>query len=356
MFINLVAPLNQLGYGVVGMNILKALHNLGHTISWWPIGQAQWECDLPFAKKCLDNAKIFNSKAPSIRLWHQNDMAMFPGGGERIGWPIFELDRFTMQEHTHLSSVDRLFVCSEWAKEICKQEKIDVNRIDVVPLGVDGDVFYVDEEARNNRAYWTRDKTVFLNCGKWEVRKGHLELLEAFNRAFEPGDNVELWMLNQNDFIGLENEQWKLRYLSSKMGDSIKILPRVGSQHELRQLFNTVDCGVFPAHAEGFNLEPLELMACGVPSIVTNYSGHTEYCNDYNSLLLEVDGMTKAQDGKWFTGQGDWAIFSVDKLAELMKAAHDERELLTRRREAALETAKQFSWENSATKIVEVLG
>jgi hypothetical protein len=35
---------------------------------------------------------------------------------------------------------------------------------------------------------------VFLNVGKWEYRKGHDVLLEAFNKAFEPTDNVRLVM------------------------------------------------------------------------------------------------------------------------------------------------------------------
>lgn len=353
--VNLVAPINQLGYGVVGYNILKGLTATGKKTSYFPIGDPQWESDIGFVRKAIDEAKTFDPSAPSIRIWHQNDLAMFPGGGQRVGWPIFELDKFSDLELHHLASVDRLFVCSEWAKEVVHRH-LPKLKVDVIPLGVDTEVFYRDESAQQHRAYWTQDKTTFINVGKWEIRKGHNELLEAFNKAFTPEDNVELWMLNDNPFIGRENETWKTRYLASPMGPNVRILPRVNSQAELRVIFNSVDFGVFPAHAEGWNLEPLELMACGVPSIVTNYSGHTEYCNDTNSLLVEPNGMESAQDGRWFHGQGEWCTFEIDALIEAMKTAHEYKQGGNTKLDNGIkETVERFTWTKSVEKIEGVL-
>lgn len=357
--VNLIAPINQLGYGVVGYNVLRGLMKSGIGPSYFPIGEPKWESDLSFVNEAVNRAKTFDFKAPSIRIWHQHDMAMFPGRGPRIGWPIFELDKFSEVELHHLSSVDRLFVCSQWAKDVVKDHLPDME-VDVIPLGVDRDVFNVSEEARRHRAYWTTDKVVFINVGKWEVRKGHNELLEAFNKAFTPEDEVELWMLNTNPFIGARNETWKTKYLASPMGESIRMLPRVNSQKELAVIFNTVDWGVFPAHAEGWNLEPLELMACGIPSVVTNYSGHTEYCDAANSLLVEPTGMEAAQDGVWFHGQGDWCSFDVEELAEKMRQAYtlkrDQKERYDQLCEGALVTADKFSWDNTISCITESLG
>jgi len=351
MIINLVAPINQLGYGVVGCNVLKALQEADHEVSYFPIGQPSWDSDLSFVKIAVDRAKKFDSSAPSVRIWHQNELAMFPGGGQRIAWPIFELNKFTDLELHHLKSVDRLFVCSEWAKQVCRDNGVET-QVDVIPLGVDTSIFRRDDSMVQHRAYWTRDKTVFVNIGKWEVRKGHNELLEAFNKAFTPEDNVELWMINHNPFIGRENEVWKTKYLSSSMGGSVKILPRVNSQKELVAIFNSVDFGVFPAHAEGWNLEPLELMACGVPSIVTNYSGHTEYLNVANSFLVEPDGMESAQDGKWFHGDGEWCTFKIDALVEAMKAAHDYKQSGSESlKDAMAKTVEDFTWAGTVEKI-----
>ena len=64
------------------------------------------------------------------------------------------------------------------------------------------------------------------------------------------------------------------------------------------------DCGVFPARAEGWNLELLEMMSCGKNVIATNYSSHTEFCNSENCMLVETTELEDAHDGKWFRGQG----------------------------------------------------
>jgi glycosyltransferase involved in cell wall biosynthesis len=362
MFVNLVAPINPLGYGVVGFNVLKHLMEAGHNVSLWPIGgKATWESNQKSVEQIqgsINNANFFDPEAPSLRIWHQHDMAMFPGKGQRIGMPIFELDEFTDKELHHLESVDRLFVCSDWAKAIC--EKHGLKNVDVIPLGVDGEVFFPSEEDKAKRPYWTKKSTVFINVGKWEVRKGHNELLEAFNKAFGPDDDVQLWMLNHNPFIGMQNEQWKLNYINTPLGGKIKMLPRVETQAQLRQLFNQVDFGVFPSHAEGWNLEPLELMACGVPSIVTNYSGHSQFCDSANSLLVQPNGMEKAQDGKWFTGQGSWCTFDIDELVAQMRQAHNMKqtessELLDLQRNAKA-SANGLSWGNTVTKIIEATG
>jgi len=378
MFVNLIAPINNLGYGVTGFNVLKALHKAGHQVSLFPVNNPLQDRDLePYLKDIeiiktsLANAKLYDPTAPCVRIWHQHELDKFVGKGERIGWPIFELNKFKDQELHQLNSVDRLFVCSEWAKTICQENGVNVP-IDVIPLGVDPEVFFVDSDARKNRPYWTKDTTVFLNVGKWEVRKGHNELCEAFSKAFTKDDDVKLWMMNTNDFIGPKgNETWKRKYISSELGMKVDLLPRMKTQEQMRQVFNHVDFGVFPAHAEGWNLEVIELMACGVPSIVTNYSGHTEFCNRINSFLVEPKGMEPAKDGVWFHGEGEWCTYSVDDLVDKMREAHGLKQTevnnlkpdvepvysgaLGRRIHECNITAKKFTWENSVKKIVEVL-
>jgi glycosyltransferase involved in cell wall biosynthesis len=358
MSLNLVAPINGLGYGVVGYNVLKALVEMGEEVSYWPIGRAEWDAPSPFVKEAIERAKRYDDFAPSVRIWHQNDMAMMPGQGKRYAFSIFELDTLSDLEKHHLSSVDGNFVCSKWAAQVLNDNDLD-DMAHVIPLGVDPKVFFVDEAAISQRKYWTHEKTVFLNAGKWEVRKGHNELLEAFCKAFTPEDNVELWMLNENPFIGVENEQWKIKYMSSPMAGSIKILPRIKTRSEMRQLYNTIDFGVFPSHAEGWNLEVLELMACAKTSIVTNYSGHTEFCDETNSLLVQPTGKEAAHDGRWFHGEGNWCTFDIDELVAQMRAAHelkqsDSTKLMDLQRNAKA-TANGLSWKNTAQEILQAL-
>lgn len=356
MDINLIAPINELGYGVVGSNILQSLNAAGHSVALWPIGgKINWPGSPEFkqvAENAVKKAELYNSSAPSIRIWHQFELDMFPGSGPRIAWPIFELDTFNERELHHLRNVDHIFVCSEWAKKVLKDNEIDVPST-VVPLGIDPSIFYLDDAARKERPYWTKDTTIFINIGKWEKRKGHDELIAAFTAAFSPGDNVELWMINSNPFINTGNIVWKKKYANTPMCGHIKFFPRFEGHHHLRKIFNHVDCGIFPSHAEGWNLEIPELMACGAHIIATNYSGHTEFINEDNASLLDVTGMEPADDGMWFHGQGNWCTYDMTQLVTHMRMLHERKQDKTLGlNTAGIKTAERFTWANSV-KIIE---
>lgn len=356
--INLIAPISFLGYGIVGYNILKALVEDGNSVSYFPIGNPDWIGDSSFSemiKNCTEASYFYNPNATSVRIWHQFELDMFPGKGKRIGWPIFELNKFNAREMHQLKSVDELIVCSEWGKDVIRSNGIDVP-VHVVNLGVDEKIFFMDKNDRASRPVWTRDATVFINVGKWEKRKGHEELLEAFNLAFEDGDNVELWMLNENPFIGAENDVWRKKYVSSKMGRHCKFIPRLDQHGYLKIIFNHVDCGVFPSHAEGWNLEIPEMMACGAHIIATNYSGHAEFLTDENSFKLDITGVETAEDGKWFHGQGEWATFDTEQLVEHMREVHRRKQSGELNiNTAGIETAKGLTWKNSVKKLVSIL-
>ncbi len=355
--INLIAPINQLGYGLVGLNILRALSEFSE-VSFWPIGAP--ECDPShhdLVKTAIKNSHTPDFTAPCIRIWHQNDMAQFVGSGLKIGFPIFELDRFNDIERHHLRHLDKIFVCSSWAKDVCiEQEVVSEENIHVIPLGVDSGLFasVFQDKPDNDK------KTIFFNCGKWEVRKGHDILVKAFNKAFSREDNVELWMLCTNIFFSEnENLEWQNLYTSSDLGEKVFIIPRQQSQKDVYNIMRKTDCGVFPARAEGWNLELLEMMACGKHVIATNYSAHTEFCNEQNCLLVEAKEKEEAFDGKWFKGQGNWAKISeseIESISKHMQLIHESKQNNTLGvNHAGLETAKKYSWNNSAREIINAL-
>ena len=176
MNINLMTPINQLGYGVAGLNILKALQ-VEHNVALHTIGQPQVtnQADADAVTKAIEVSKMFDREAPCIKIWHQNQMAERVGSGKFIGFPIFELDTFTDLERWHLDSCDELMVCSDWAGGVVHdQTKHAPETIHTVPLGVDSEIFKPSTPRNDN-------KTIFFNCGKWEVRKGHDFLIDAFN-------------------------------------------------------------------------------------------------------------------------------------------------------------------------------
>ena len=123
-------------------------------------------------------------------------------------------------------------------------------------------------------------------------------------------------------------------------------------------ILQNVDCGVFPSRAEGWNLEILELMSMGKHIITTDYSAHTEYCTDNNSMLATPYKNEPAVDNIWFKGEAEWA--SLEGIEGLL-AGH-MRDAYSKWKDGSLvqnidgiETAEKYTWTACANRIKEVL-
>lgn len=357
--INLQTPINSLGYGVAGYNILKELYNRDNTVALYPIGQPEHGED--FITQSVANISNLHLNRPHVKIWHQHDLFQRIGSGKHFGFPIFELTEFDQREKISLNHCDELIVCSQWARDIVVKNTdayanggFLLDQIHVVPLGVDTETFYPNRVSNPN-------KTIFFNCGKWEKRKGHDILGECFNKAFTKDDNVELWMMCENPFLKPEQkEYWEKLYKTSGLGDKIRLIPRQQHHEDVARLMNMVDCGVFPARAEGWNLELLEMMACGKHVITTNYSAHTEFCSPANSRLVNIENLETAFDGVFFDGKkGFWAELSCnqqDAVIEYMRDVHKlKQDGQLGINNNGIETANNFTWKNTTNKLLEAI-
>ena len=350
--LNLHAPFNMTSYGYVSCYILKELNKLECDIYSLPISNIMAENKFGDDLKLTVN-KLPHHDAPNLKIWHQHDLMQPVGRGPTFAFTIFELDKFTDREKHSLEFPDHLIVCSEWAKRVVLDQTRRVADVHVVPLGIDPEIFQVENST-------IKDRTVFLNCGKWELRKGHDVLIKAFCEAFEKDDNVELWMMPHNFFLSEEKTaEWLNYYLNSDLGNKVRILDRQNTQEEVYNVMKQAHCGVFPSRAEGWNLELLEMMAIGKPVIATNNTAHTQYCDEHNSMLIETPDKEVAFDGVFFSGQGNWSYFGdkeTAKLVEYMREVHLKRkggELVTNT--VGVPTGKHHTWANSAKMIRELI-
>jgi glycosyltransferase involved in cell wall biosynthesis len=376
--INLLAPINSLGYGVCGLNIALALERAGAEPALWPLGPVEAPPEAHDAlRRMVGRQASYDVKAPSLRLYHQFDLAQHVGKGPHCAMPIFELNQFKPNELHHLKSQDVVFANSHWAGEVLRDNGVPEGNIFFSPLGVDTSVF------RFNPYMMDKDlpgkPTVFLNVGKWELRKGHDVLLEAFNRAFEPTDNVRLVMNCHNPCRSIlirsdedsqkYNDDWMRSYFTSKMRPKIHFTPgRLPTQADVAALMESADCGVFPSRAEGWGLESAEMLAMGKHVIITNYSAHTEYADETNAHLIQIDRLEDAHDGHWFDATdpswngtpGQWAELGesqIDQLVEHLRRVHRlKQEGKLRPNLAGVESMKRLSWDNTAAEILGVLG
>lgn len=351
--LNMMCPINFTGYGITSFNIFKSLREKTD-ISLFPIGQPNVD-SIEFSDMVslgIQKQETYDPKNPCFKIWHQFELATRVGSSKYVALSFFETDKLRSNEIRMINHTDTMVVASTWAKNVLQNNGV-TTPISVVPMGVDPTVF---NEFVVNTVKKDNSKYVFINIGKWEVRKGHDILVEIFNDAFDEKDNVELWMVNHNPFLNdNENNAWINLYKNSKLGSKIQIVPRLPKHSDVAKIMSMSDCGIFPSRAEGWNIEVPELFALNKPVILSNYSAHTEYANKDNAYLLETDGLTQAKDDKFFDGFGNWADLSdnfYDQAVESMRYVYKNN---IRENPNGLITAKNLSWDNTAGLIHDTI-
>jgi len=352
--INFLAPINNTtGYGITSTNIWKEIRKKTD-VAVFPIGGISLEnkTDQEIIQSDISNTLTGNSaKEPCIKIWHMHDLMTRVGSGKYGVFPFFEIDKLKEVEVAGLKHADVVFTSCEWSKKIIANHGIDESKIKICPLAVDHNVFNPNAQPPSDNSTYK-----FINIGKWEVRKGHDILVHLFNEAFTEDDNVELLMVNHNQFLKPEQiQQWQDLYTTSKLGDKIKCFDRLGTHAEVAALIHQADCGVYISRAEGWNNEIPETMAMNKPVIATNYSAHTAYCNKDNSFLVDIEETEAAQDGIWFDGSGQWAKLGFNQMEQIIEHMKYVYTNNIRSNKAGVDTAAVLTWANTAKIIYNEL-
>ncbi|MBV9801462.1 MAG: glycosyltransferase [Solirubrobacterales bacterium] len=148
-------------------------------------------------------------------------------------------------------------------------------------------------------------------------RKNAVGVVEAFTRAFAPGEGPRLLMKTINGRFRPE-AQAELRLRMADRPD-IELMDVYLEPRQIAALLARADCYVSLHRSEGFGLTLAESMALGTPVIATDYSGNTDFTTPQNSYLVD---WTAAQVGPGcdvYPAEGRWADPDLDHAAELMR-------------------------------------
>lgn len=105
------------------------------------------------------------------------------------------------------------------------------------------------------------------------------------------------------------------------------------SENETIDLYNSVDCLLFPSLYEGFGLPILEAQACGIPVVCSNAASLPEIANDAAIFASPFDILNMANG-----------------IEKLFKNNNFKNDLI----EKGLQNVLNFNWEKCATKINEL--
>jgi glycosyltransferase involved in cell wall biosynthesis len=271
-----------------------------------------------------------------------------------IGFATFETFEPPL-EWTHILNANKAIVCpSTFNMKIFKKAGITVP-MHYIPHCFDENLYNINvcPKAKSN------DSFTFLFLGTWRKRKGWDILLEAWIKEFDSSDNVNLMIKTDKYTLANASIAQKTQEFGLKKDIAPILLEgRVLNDVEMPHFLKGADCFVSPTLGEGFGIPGLQCMALGVPVIITNCSGCTDYANQNTATLIEPDGyqVIEDMDGIPQMRMKKWAHLSVASIRAAMRYVVDNKTHVQNKAQLAAEYVKnKFSYKAIAPKFGELL-
>jgi glycosyltransferase involved in cell wall biosynthesis len=357
MKLRLIGQRNHLGLGTHFSNTVDALKRLLYVRDW--VEEVDGFDQDQFA------SAVQSSRDSDVNIWFWPDQRISMMKGSHVVWAIFESDRLPRDFVDFLNRHALvIWVPTHWGRDTLLANGAPAERVDVVPEGVDPDMFHGHVRRVVSRS---GQPFRFLAVGKLEKRKAYPELLEAFGQAFGNDTTVEL-VLKADDLQHIELHERKKRQLTGLVALSgmtnVKLQWGNWPRERMAGLYNYCDAFVFPSRAEGWGLPALEAIATGLPIVSTLYSGHTEFLQDVRGSVLEVEFALEPIDDPEYlkswpadaANRGSWAQPSITSLATCLKAVR--RSYSSYGDAAAVNGSlvrEKFSWSAAANKAMDSL-
>lgn len=210
---------------------------------------------------------------------------------------------------------------------ICHHLKVDESRVTVVNPGADHLDRVVSDSAVIGRLGLVKDAYCVI-VGSLDPRKNLQRVLEAIDKL-EHLSEVKFVIVGGKNTRIFNSEETKQ---SARAGQVL--WAGFVSDGELKSLYENAACLVFPSLYEGFGLPPLEAMYCGCPVIASSRTSIPEACGD---AAMYCDSS------------------SADDIAEKLSLMMSDAEMRQHYRTKGVAHAREFRWEHSAQKVLEIL-
>jgi len=324
------------GYARMNRRFMFGLDEIGVNVKYDPIASLS-DMDPATTSKLgklsgtlvpRDTPKVYGMTAPGHYDWDKY----------KLLYTMMETRQLHKDYVERCNCADEIVVPSNWCKQIFLESGVK-KPIDVVPLGVDLNLYKPDVEpigfSKKLKPF------IFLSVFGWSLRKGYDVLLRSYLEEFTSDDPVTL--LISARYFGSTDESKKqvirndIAKISSMVHNPKKpqviLFGDVLSDEMMPRLFAAADCYCLISRGEGFGLPYIEAGACKLPVIASRYSGQTDFLNDENSWLVDVDGFRKAETTlawiSYFYEDAEFPIFgqkAVEQTRYFMRQAFENKE------------------------------
>lgn len=160
-------------------------------------------------------------------------------------------------------------------------------------------------------------------------RKNPLGAIEAFRKAFAPGEGAVLIVKSIN---GRHRPDRHAELVAATDGrEDIALLDGTMSGSERDALLAACDCLISLHRSEGHGMPLAEAMALGKPVLATGYGGSTEFMNDENSYLVKWRSVRVGDGVEHYPPAATWAEPDIEHAAQLLRSLREFPEAAARR-------------------------
>ena len=256
---------------------------------------------------------------------------------------------------------DALITPSKWTANIYLSGGLNPDKLYVIPNGVDPSLFNTENRDRKGKPF------TFTFVGNAQYRKGVDILLNAWIKAFDRSENVQLIIKDNPEIYGSTNlldevlkAQYKTHCAKIKYDDSIL------TSEEMANLYKNTDVLVHPYRGEGFGMHIQEAMACGAFPLVSSNGATDDFVSNSNGMLIDVDKkyisisepqVMAMKDGDSMTLMGGHTSINEPKVEDLInKMQFLVRNVANRQdlEKKVIENSKLNTWESVAKKYLDV--
>ena len=354
------------GYGSVGIDIAATFLKMGVGLSIYPrdydpsdvrfgaIPLEKWAEDAHIPESIVDQLSSDQENCfYGINLTFPRDVAKhpFPRG---IGYTMFETTLPPRDWADGMNKARRVIVPCKQNVQAFRDIGVTVP-ISVVGLGVDPDRWTRFDHKPDPFGGFT-----FLMSGGITHRKNPMGAARAFVDAFDRRQypDVRLIIKTRANHCAASFSDWA-NYCPKD--ERVQIVCEDSTPSRMVRWMHEADAFVFPSFAEGFGLPPLQAMSTGLPVIVSDNSGMSEYCDSrYNyPIPCEEVKVPDAAHGGYPDAWGDvgnWWNPDHDALVETMRKVYFEQEQAFAKGVAAAKWIRiAWTWEHTCKKLLEVV-
>jgi FkbM family methyltransferase len=266
----------------------------------------------------------------------------------KIAYNVWESTRYPDDFFKRLFYFDEVWVPTQWQFDCLVEQGYPAHKISIVPEGVDVETFKPLDKIK------PKDKFRFLYFGRWDYRKGTTEVLRTFGETFSGRTDVEMIASVENPYPydGLKTTEERVDFhkINTENIKFIKFTPR----EEYIKYLQEGDVFVSCARSEGWNLPLIEAMACGTPSIYSDWGGQLEFAEG-KGIPIKIDYLRPANiEHKDFPGEycePNWN----DLGEQMLNAFNDYKKYKSFAMVEAAEIHDEFNWDTVAKGASELL-